>query len=104
MKAAAATARRRFYHPDYVGEIGLIMLYLRDFCASCNRLRVPAHGNLHLCLFGDGGVPLRDLLASDDQQAALQARIARSLGEKKQTHFLHQCNTGITQNLSFIGG
>ncbi|WP_262237068.1 hypothetical protein, partial [Escherichia coli] len=23
---------------------------------------------------------------------------------KKQTHFLHQSNTGITQNLSYIGG
>ncbi|WP_312242994.1 GTP 3',8-cyclase MoaA [Pantoea sp.] len=93
-----------FRHPDYQGEIGLIMPYEKDFCASCNRLRVSAIGNLHLCLFGDGGVPLRDLLASDDQQAALQARIARSLGEKKQTHFLNQGNTGITQNLSFIGG
>nr|WP_180217133.1 GTP 3',8-cyclase MoaA [Pantoea brenneri] len=93
-----------FYHPDYVGEIGLIMPYAKDFCASCNRLRVSAQGNLHLCLFGDGGVPLRDLLASDDQQAELQARIASSLGQKKQTHFLHQGNTGITQNLSYIGG
>ena len=93
-----------FYHPDYVGEIGLIMPYAKDFCASCNRLRVSAQGNLHLCLFGDGGIPLRDLLASDDQQAELQARIASSLGQKKQTHFLHQGNTGITQNLSYIGG
>ncbi|KQN56968.1 GTP 3',8-cyclase MoaA [Erwinia sp. E602] len=93
-----------FQHPDYQGEIGLIMPYEKDFCASCNRLRVSAVGNLHLCLFGDGGVPLRDLLADDDQQQALQARIASSLGQKKQTHFLHQGNTGITQNLSFIGG
>ncbi|HAB23498.1 MAG TPA: GTP 3',8-cyclase MoaA, partial [Pantoea sp.] len=43
-------------------------------------------------------------LVSDAQQAELQARIAHSLGAKKQTHFLHQGNTGITQNLSFIGG
>ncbi len=93
-----------FRHPDYQGEIGLIMPYEKDFCASCNRLRVSAMGNLHLCLFGDGGVPLRDLLAADDQMPALQARIAISLGHKKQTHFLHQGNTGITQNLSFIGG
>jgi cyclic pyranopterin phosphate synthase len=93
-----------FRHPDYQGEVGLIMPYEKDFCASCNRLRVSALGNLHLCLFGDGGVSLRDLLASDDQQDELQARIAHSLGQKKQTHFLHQGNTGITQNLSFIGG
>lgn len=93
-----------FKHADYLGEIGLIMPYEKDFCASCNRLRVSAEGNLHLCLFGDSGVPLRDLLENDDQQDALQARIATSLSHKKQTHFLHQGNTGITQNLSFIGG
>ena len=93
-----------FCHPDYAGEIGLIMPYEKDFCASCNRLRVSSVGKLHLCLFGDGGVDLRDLLSDDDQQQALQARIADALQQKKQTHFLHQGDTGITQNLSYIGG
>lgn len=93
-----------FRHPDYLGEIGLIMPYEKGFCASCNRLRVSATGKLHLCLFGDGGISLRDLLADDDQQDQLQARIAACLSTKKQTHFLHQGNTGITQNLSYIGG
>ncbi len=93
-----------FCHPDYAGEIGLIMPYEKHFCASCNRLRVSSLGKLHLCLFGEGGVELRDLLADDNQQAALQDRIAGALHHKKQTHFLHQGNTGITQNLSYIGG
>lgn len=93
-----------FSHPDYVGEIGLIMPYEKDFCASCNRLRVSAVGNLHLCLFGDKGIGLRDLLENDAQQTALEARIREALAFKKQTHFLHQGQTGITQNLSYIGG
>ncbi|QCR36696.1 GTP 3',8-cyclase MoaA [Nissabacter sp. SGAir0207] len=93
-----------FRHPDYCGEIGLIMPYEKDFCASCNRLRVSAIGNLHLCLFGEQGVPLRDLLADDRDREALLDRIQGGLQRKKQTHFLHQGNTGITQNLSFIGG
>lgn len=93
-----------FCHPDYAGEIGLIMPYEKDFCASCNRLRVSSVGKLHLCLFGDGGVDLRDLLSDDGQQQALQERIAAALQQKKQTHFLHQGETGITQNLSYIGG
>ena len=55
------TAQRRsrlrsFCHPDYAGEIGLIMPYEKDFCATCNRLRVSSVGKLHLCLFGEGGV------------------------------------------------
>ncbi|WP_148089645.1 GTP 3',8-cyclase MoaA [Erwinia psidii] len=93
-----------FHHADYQGEVGLIMPYEKDFCISCNRLRVSATGKLHLCLFGEEGVPLRDLLADDDQLGALQARITGALLGKKQTHFLHQGNTGMTQNLSFIGG
>lgn len=93
-----------FCHPDYAGEIGLIMPYEKDFCATCNRLRVSSVGKLHLCLFGEGGVSLRDLLEDDTQQSALEERISAALLEKKQTHFLHQNNTGITQNLSYIGG
>ena len=93
-----------FCHPDYVGEIGLIMPYEKDFCDTCNRLRVSSVGKLHLCLFGEGGVSLRDLLEDDAQQSALEERISAALLEKKQTHFLHQNNTGITQNLSYIGG
>ncbi|MRS13865.1 GTP 3',8-cyclase MoaA [Enterobacteriaceae bacterium RIT691] len=93
-----------FCHPDYAGEIGLIMPYEKDFCASCNRLRVSSVGKLHLCLFGDGGVDLRDLLLEDAQQSELETRITAALAHKKQTHFLHQGNTGITQNLSYIGG
>ncbi|USS96687.1 GTP 3',8-cyclase MoaA [Serratia symbiotica] len=92
-----------FRHADYQGKIGLIMPYEKDFCASCNRLRVSAAGNLHLCLFGERGIPLRDV-PDDDQLAALKDRIVRSLLSKKQSHFLHQGNCGITQNLSFIGG
>ncbi|MDW7551561.1 hypothetical protein R8374_22050, partial [Pseudoalteromonas peptidolytica] len=42
-----------FCHPDYDGRIGLIMPYSKDFCKSCNRLRVSALGKLHLCLFAE---------------------------------------------------
>ncbi|WP_159566586.1 GTP 3',8-cyclase MoaA [Budvicia diplopodorum] len=93
-----------FSHPDYQGEIGLIMPYEKDFCQSCNRLRVSAVGNLHLCLFGEQGISLRDLLTDDSQLEQLKLRIQGNLQTKKQMHFLHQGNSGITQNLSFIGG
>jgi cyclic pyranopterin phosphate synthase len=78
--------------------------WIHQICATCNRLRVSSVGKLHLCLFGEGGVSLRDLLEDDAQQPALEERISAALLEKKQTHFLHQNNTGITQNLSYIGG
>lgn len=93
-----------FWHADYVGEIGLIMPYAQDFCASCNRLRVSALGKLHLCLFGDYGVDLRDLLQHEGQQAVLQRRLREALADKKASHFLHQGHSGMTPHLASIGG
>lgn len=93
-----------FYHSDYLGEIGLIMPYSKDFCASCNRLRISALGKLHLCLFGDHAVDLRANLQQDEQQPQLIEQIQQALHAKKQTHFLQQGDTGITPHLASIGG
>ncbi|WP_241585267.1 GTP 3',8-cyclase MoaA [Rosenbergiella epipactidis] len=103
-RAADAGPAQIFSHPDYLGQIGLIMPYDKGFCDSCNRLRVSAIGQLHLCLFGEQGIDLRDLLQADGQQLLLQERIQSSLAQKKQTHFLHQGMTGMARNLSYIGG
>lgn len=93
-----------FNHPDSQGGVGLIMPYSKDFCAGCNRLRVSSLGKLHLCLFGDNGVELRDLLARDDQQDELQQRIRAALAGKSATHRLHEGNAGSTPHLASIGG
>ena len=103
-KAITDGPAKVFKHPDYMGEIGLIMPYEKNFCASCNRLRVSAKGKLHLCLFGEEGIELRDLLHSDDQQSILQARIFSALQGKREHHYLHQGDTGIRQHLASIGG
>ncbi|WP_415226384.1 GTP 3',8-cyclase MoaA [Psychromonas sp.] len=93
-----------FTHSDYQGEIGLIMPYSKDFCKSCNRLRVSSLGRLHLCLFGEEGVDLRDLLSSADDKEALKARILTALSNKKESHYLQQGNVGGTPHLASIGG
>lgn len=93
-----------FAHPDYKGEIGLIMPYEKNFCTSCNRLRVSAKGKLHLCLFGEEGIELRDLLQSDEQQEQLKNRISTALQGKREHHFLHSGDSGIRNHLASIGG
>lgn len=91
-------------HPDYQGEIGLIMPYEKNFCASCNRLRVSALGKLHLCLFGEEGIDLRDLLQSDEQQLQLAFRLKSALQGKREHHYLHQGDSGVRNHLASIGG
>ncbi len=103
-KARTDGPAKVFKHPDYIGEIGLIMPYEKNFCASCNRLRVSAKGKLHLCLFGEEGIDLRELLQSDEQQMVLQARLFSALQSKREHHFLHIGDSGVRTNLATIGG
>lgn len=93
-----------FTHPDHLGRIGLIAPYAPGFCEGCNRLRVTARGQLRLCLFGQGGRPLRDLLQADDQCKELKARIVGALTFKPAAHSLHSANPGSTMNLAQTGG
>ncbi len=93
-----------YTHDDYLGSIGLIAPYSKDFCKGCNRLRVTATGDLRLCLFGDFGVPLRNLLQSDDQKPDLLALIRKQLAYKAASHVLAEGQTGLTPHLASIGG
>lgn len=95
---------REFAHPDHRGRIGLIAPYSKDFCASCNRLRVGSQGQLRLCLFGDGGYDLRPWLQDDGQGEELQHEILAQLGYKTAGHRLREGYTGSTRHLASIGG
>lgn len=93
-----------YVHPDHAGRIGLIAPYGAGFCEGCNRLRVTARGKLRLCLFGDGGIDLRDLLDEAADPAALAARVAGALGGKAAGHRLADQITGDTLRLAQMGG
>lgn len=93
-----------YSHPDYKGRIGLIMPYSKDFCTTCNRLRISSQGNLHLCLFASEGNQLRHLLQHDEQQPQLTQHIQKLLYGKKETHHLSEGYSGSTRNLSMLGG
>lgn len=93
-----------YSHPEYLGKLGLIMPYSQDFCATCNRLRVSALGKMHLCLFGDYGTDIRQLLQQDSQQQQLIELLHQSVATKEVSHYLHQGNTGQTPHLASIGG
>lgn len=93
-----------YQHPDHAGRIGLIAPYGSGFCDSCNRLRVTARGKLRLCLFGEGGVDLRDLLQQDVDRAELVERLRAAVGGKTRGHRLHENQPGDTRHLAQLGG
>lgn len=99
----AAGPAQEFKHPDYEGRIGLIMPYSKDFCHSCNRLRISALGKLHLCLFAEQGIDLREDISNGNLEN-LQSRLISLLGQKEASHWLQDGYTGGTKHLAMLGG
>ncbi len=103
-RAADDGPATEFRHPDHSGRIGLIAPYAAGFCDGCNRLRVTARGQLRLCLFGQGGRDLRQLLKDDSQISELKDFIVDALTFKPAAHGLHSGNPGDMMNLAQAGG
>lgn len=102
-RQAYAGPAREYWHRDFAGSIGFIAPYSKDFCRSCNRLRVSAQGKMHLCLFGGTAYDLRPWLQSGDTEG-LQQHLHELMEEKPEHHFLHNRKFGLIRDLSMIGG
>lgn len=66
--------------------ISFITPLSNNFCDSCNRVRVTCTGQLYLCLGQDARVDLRAILRSTDDDAPLEAAIARAMRRKPRAH------------------
>jgi cyclic pyranopterin phosphate synthase len=77
---SADPATRYRLDGDY--EIGIISTVSNPFCASCDRLRITATGDLYTCLFAPRGTPLRELLRSGVGDEALIERIRDAVWHK----------------------
>lgn len=93
-----------FSHQDYAGRIGLIMPYSKNFCSSCNRLRVAANGQLHTCLFHPADADLRQFLQTDKDQDRLLDHLRHTVAGKWSGHQLEQNYSGDTKHLAMLGG
>jgi len=95
---------KNYLNPKFKGKFGIIAPYSKDFCKSCNRLRITAKGDLRLCLFGNTGINIRHLMQNDNQIDELKDLILKQLNFKKESHYLEIGETGLTKNLSTTGG
>jgi cyclic pyranopterin phosphate synthase len=86
------------------GEIGFIGAMTENFCASCNRVRVSATGEVRSCLGGHDQVPLGALLRGGASDAALLSAIQGALGAKREGHrFVEDGRAGLLPMMG-IGG
>lgn len=95
---------REFHKNGYQGSVGVIAPYAKDFCNSCNRLRVTSRGKLRLCLFSEADHSLRPLLQDDSQRGELKERVKTLLGLKEVSHYLPDGKIGNTKHFAMMGG
>jgi len=102
--AGPATYWRVTEGPYRGSRIGTIAAMTENFCASCNRLRLSATGQLHACLARDETGDLRAAVRSADP-GALASVVAQVLGTKQDGHgFNMDGSGGPTKAMVSIGG
>ncbi len=101
-----SSTSRRYTFPDGVGEIGFINPVSQPFCATCNRIRLTADGQIRTCLFSidewDLRVPLRGG-ASDDELADV---FVQAVAHKELKHKINEgaAFQRASRSMSQIGG
>jgi GTP 3',8-cyclase len=90
---------------DNGATIGVISALTENFCASCNRVRMTAAGELHSCLARDDATSLRDVLrAGGDDDAVIRA-IEAAVYAKREGHEFSATGCGGPRKIMMsIGG
>lgn len=90
------------------GLFGLIHPVSDHFCASCNRLRLTAEGNIKPCLYWNDEWNVRPLIGDDEK---IRELVWRALDNKPETHEMAKALSQETQShvptvrrMSQIGG
>ena len=97
---------RIFDLPGFRGRVGIISGYSRNFCGSCNRIRLTPQGLLQTCLYDSGKLNIRDLLRAGKDAAALKLAIMAAIQNKETSgHIAESKNPLAIQNsMAAIGG
>ncbi len=91
-------------HAHSLGRLGIIAPYGKEFCSTCNRLRVSARGELKLCLFAESNQSVRHFLQAPAQKEALKNLLVKLVQGKDESHYLPEGRVGNNFSFSSIGG
>ncbi|KLT72875.1 molybdenum cofactor biosynthesis protein MoaA [Neisseria arctica] len=84
--------------------LGLITPMSQHFCATCNRVRLSATGNIHLCLGQEDKVALRPMLRDGCTDAELEQTIKNALLLKPEKHEFVENPKKIIRVMALTGG
>lgn len=84
--------------------LGLITPMSQHFCATCNRVRLSATGNIHLCLGQEDKVALRPLLRDGCSDSELEQAIRQAITQKPEKHEFVENPKKIIRVMALTGG
>jgi cyclic pyranopterin phosphate synthase len=104
--AEASSTSRRYTFADGVGELGFINPVSEPFCASCNRIRLTADGQLRTCLFSIDEWDLRGPLRAGASDADLEDIFVEAVRHKELKHRINEGEAfqRASRSMSQIGG
>jgi len=101
-----ASTSTRFTFADGVGELGFINPVSQPFCATCNRIRLTADGQLRTCLFSVEEWDLRGPLRSGASDQELANIFVDAVHHKELKHKINEGDAfqRASRSMSQIGG
>jgi cyclic pyranopterin phosphate synthase len=86
-------------------RLGIISAVTEPFCATCNRVRLTATGQLHTCLAVDDDSDLRTPLRAGATDDELAQKVLAAVTAKREGHSFTACGTGgPRKHMVAIGG
>ena len=97
---------RLYTIPGFAGSIGIIGAYSRQFCTTCNKIRVTPQGLLKTCLYDNGSLDLRALLRDQTTTDTILAdALVAAVAEKPKNGFIaEESSQGGHASMASIGG
>lgn len=106
--AEAGGTAENYILPGSAGRIGIIAAYSRNFCGTCNRLRVTPEGRMRTCLYGRDELDLRALLRNGASDVEIEAAIRTAVGKRARDGFEAEARRGsgmpVGESMAGIGG
>jgi cyclic pyranopterin phosphate synthase len=96
---------RRYTFSDGIGEVGFINPVSEPFCASCDRIRLTADGQLRTCLFATEETDIRQILRSGASDEELAETLRQAVWKKELKHYIGDKRfKRSNRSMSMIGG
>lgn len=99
---------RNYQIPGHLGTLGIIAAYTRSFCGSCNRIRVTPTGLMKTCLYGGGGLNLRDLMRQGSPDDSIREALMEAIWHKEpdgiEAERRNTLPSTLFESMALIGG